>query len=39
MSKDKTPQQRLWEMIKDIRFAMLTHRHGDGACTRTRSPP
>lgn len=31
MSKDKTPHQRLWEMIKDIRFAMLTHRHGDGA--------
>ena len=24
MSKDKTPHQRLWEMIKDIRFAMLT---------------
>lgn len=31
MSKDKTPHQRLWDMIKDIRFGMLTHRHGDGA--------
>ena len=31
MSKDKTPHQRLWDMIKDIRFAMLAHRHGDGA--------
>src|SRR4051812_47535661 len=30
MSKDKTPQQHLWEMIKDIRFGMLTHRHPDG---------
>ena len=30
MSKDKTPHDRLWEMIKGIRFGMLTHRHGDG---------
>lgn len=30
MSKDKTPHERLWEMIKDIRFGMLTHRHTDG---------
>lgn len=30
MSKDKNPHERLWEMIKDIRFGMLTHRHGEG---------
>lgn len=30
MSKDKTPHQHLWEMIKDIRFGMLTHRHTEG---------
>ncbi|KQT08778.1 pyridoxamine 5'-phosphate oxidase family protein [Ramlibacter sp. Leaf400] len=30
MSKDKTPHDRLWEMIKDIRFGMLTHRHPEG---------
>ena len=30
MSKDKTPQDHLWEMIKDIRFGMLTHRHPEG---------
>jgi general stress protein 26 len=30
MSKDKTPHARLWEMIKDIRFGMLAHRHADG---------
>lgn len=30
MSKDKTPHERLWEMIKDIRFGMLTHRHPEG---------
>ena len=30
MSKDKTPHDHLWEMIKDIRFGMLTHRHSDG---------
>ena len=31
MSKDKSFQQELWEMIKDIKFAMLTHRHTDGS--------
>jgi general stress protein 26 len=30
MSKDKSPHDRLWEMIKDTRFGMLTHRHSDG---------
>lgn len=30
MSKDKTPHERLWDMIKDIRFGMLAHRHPDG---------
>ena len=30
MSQDKTPHDKLWEMIKDIRFGMLTHRHADG---------
>ncbi len=30
MSKDKNPHERLWEMIKDIRFGMLTHRHPEG---------
>jgi general stress protein 26 len=30
MSKDKSPHDRLWEMIKDIRFGMLTHRHPEG---------
>lgn len=28
---DKNPQERLWELIKHIRFGMLTHRHPDGA--------
>ena len=23
-------QAKLWELIKDIRYGMLTHRHGDG---------
>ena len=29
---DRTPsfQHSLWKLIKDIRFAMLTHRHPDG---------
>ena len=32
MSKDKkTFQQELWDMIKDIKFGMLTHRHSDGS--------
>ncbi|MDF2465864.1 MAG: ral stress protein-like protein [Ramlibacter sp.] len=30
MSHDKSFQHDLWEMIKDIKFAMLTHRHADG---------
>ena len=30
MSKDKNPHDRLWEMIKDMRFGMLTHRHPEG---------
>lgn len=30
MSTTKTPQQTLWELIKDIRFGMFTHRHADG---------
>jgi len=31
MSRDKSFQHDLWELIKDIRFAMLTHRHADGS--------
>ncbi len=31
MSHDKSFQDDLWELIKDIRFAMLTHRHADGS--------
>jgi general stress protein 26 len=30
MSHDTSFQHKLWELIKDIRFAMLAHRHGDG---------
>ena len=30
MSKDKSPHDHLWAMIKDIRFGMLTHRHAEG---------
>jgi general stress protein 26 len=30
MSHDESFQHSLWELIKDIRFAMLTHRHADG---------
>jgi general stress protein 26 len=30
MSHDKSFHHDLWEMIKDIKFAMLTHRHADG---------
>ena len=25
-----TDHDKLWELIKDIKFGMLTHRHGDG---------
>ncbi|HWI84153.1 pyridoxamine 5'-phosphate oxidase family protein [Ramlibacter sp.] len=28
--KPRTDHELLWRMIKDIRFAMLTHRHADG---------
>ncbi|WKB51446.1 pyridoxamine 5'-phosphate oxidase family protein [Eleftheria terrae] len=27
---DTSPQERLWDMIRDIRFAMVTTRHNDG---------
>jgi general stress protein 26 len=30
MSHDKSFQHDLWELIKDIKFGMLTHRHTDG---------
>jgi general stress protein 26 len=33
MSKDKNPptfQKSLWELIKDIKFGMLTHKHPNG---------
>jgi general stress protein 26 len=30
MSKEKDPHDRLWEIIKDIRFGMFTHRHAEG---------
>ncbi|MBA2964110.1 MULTISPECIES: pyridoxamine 5'-phosphate oxidase family protein [Ramlibacter] len=30
MSKEKSAHDRLWDMIKDIRFGMLTHRHPEG---------
>lgn len=31
MSHEKPFQHDLWELIKDARFAMLTHRHEDGS--------
>ena len=31
MSSNKTDQETLWELIKDVKFAMLTHRHSDGS--------
>jgi general stress protein 26 len=31
MSHDESFQHSLWELIKDIRFAMLSHRHTDGS--------
>ena len=31
MSQDPSFQHQLWELIKDIKFAMLTHRHPDGS--------
>ena len=30
MSNTASDQQTLWELIKDIKFGMLTHRHGNG---------
>jgi general stress protein 26 len=30
MSKTETPHDKLWHLIKDMRFAMFTHRHADG---------
>ena len=30
MSTPTSDHDTLWELIKDIRFGMLTHRHGDG---------
>lgn len=30
MSHDTNDHARLWELIKDTRFGMYTHRHGDG---------
>lgn len=30
MSKNETPHETLWRLIKDTKFAMFTHRHGDG---------
>ena len=30
MSQDTSFQHDLWKLIKDIKFAMLTHRHTDG---------
>lgn len=30
MSADKTDHQALWDLIKDIKFGMFTHRHANG---------
>lgn len=30
MSNSNSDQQTLWELIKDIKFGMLTHRHSNG---------
>ena len=38
MADDRHPREKLWELIKDIRFAMVTHVHRDGrlrACPMT----
>ncbi|MBF6631483.1 MAG: pyridoxamine 5'-phosphate oxidase family protein [Comamonas sp.] len=38
MAVDANPRETLWELIKDIRFAMITHQHPDGqlhACPMT----
>lgn len=31
MSSNKSDQETLWGLIKDVKFAMLTHRHRDGS--------
>lgn len=38
MADSSNPRETLWELIKDIRFAMITHQHEDGqlhACPMT----
>lgn len=38
MTADAHPREKLWELIKDIRFAMVTHQHPNGqlhACPMT----
>ncbi|AEG93904.1 pyridoxamine 5'-phosphate oxidase family protein [Ramlibacter tataouinensis] len=30
MSRNDSPHDTLWKLIKDMRFGMLTHRHPDG---------
>ncbi len=30
MSKTETPHDKLWQLIKDMKFGMFTHRHADG---------
>ena len=30
MGDNSSDQQKLWDMIKDIKFGMFTHRHSDG---------
>ncbi|MCY7320113.1 MAG: pyridoxamine 5'-phosphate oxidase family protein [Ramlibacter sp.] len=30
MSKTETPQEKLWHLIKEMKFGMFTHRHSDG---------
>jgi len=31
MTHDESFQAKLWELIKEVRFCMLTHRHADGS--------
>lgn len=31
MADDTHPRETLWKLVKEIRFAMITHRHPDGA--------
>lgn len=37
MSDDRYPEEKLWEMVGDIRVAMLTTRHGDSLESRPMS--